>query len=69
MNPKELARKAGFKTVTALAKALEISLPALLQWERVPPKRAAQIEELTGGKLTFQMLRPDLFPKRKGKAA
>jgi DNA-binding transcriptional regulator YdaS (Cro superfamily) len=68
MNPKQLAEKAGFKTVTALADALKIKAPSLFQWKKIPAERAAQLEEITNGRVTLKMLRPDLFPSRKRRA-
>lgn len=42
---------AHFKSVTALAKALGVSAPAIYQWDTVPPLRQMQLERITKGKL------------------
>jgi DNA-binding transcriptional regulator YdaS (Cro superfamily) len=47
--------------VTKLASLLGIKRPAIYQWKRVPAERAVKIEEVTGGKVTRQELRPDLY--------
>lgn len=60
-----------FGTRMALAKALGIERSAISQWEAVPPRRAMEIEALTGGRVKAKTLRPDLYdadPRRKGKA-
>lgn len=44
----------------ALAKSLEISRPAVAQWEVCPPLRVLQVEALTG--VSRHRLRPDLYP-------
>lgn len=62
MDPKQLARDAGFESVTALASALGIKAPSINQWREVPAKRAVQIEAVSGGKLPRHVLRPDLWP-------
>ncbi len=38
-----------FGSGTELAKALHIHPSAVYQWKRVPPRRALEIEKLTGG--------------------
>jgi DNA-binding transcriptional regulator YdaS (Cro superfamily) len=45
--------------VRALAQALGISAPALLEWKRVPASRILQVEAVTGVKR--EKLRPDLY--------
>ncbi|QTR47486.1 helix-turn-helix domain-containing protein [Thiothrix litoralis] len=48
----------------ALAKHLKLRQQAVAKWVlngRVPPFRAIQIEEMTGGAITRGRLRPDLF--------
>lgn len=47
---------------TKLAELLGISRPAIYQWNRVPAERVLAIESATGGKVTRQQLRPDLYP-------
>jgi DNA-binding transcriptional regulator YdaS (Cro superfamily) len=44
----------------ALAKALDISRPAVAQWQVCPPLRVLQVEALTG--VSRHELRPDLYP-------
>lgn len=44
-----------------LAKVLGIRRQAIYQWRSIPELRAHQIERLTKGKFTLQMMRPDLF--------
>lgn len=49
---------------TALAKHLKLRQQAVAKWVlkgRVPPFRAIQIEELTGGRVSKSRLCPDLF--------
>lgn len=52
---------------TALAEAIGVSQGLVWQWcngrLRVPAERCAGIERATEGKVTRQMLRPDLFEK------
>lgn len=46
-----------FKTLTALARALNIRPPSICDWgEYPPPARQLQIQELTGGRLKAQPL-------------
>lgn len=49
----EMARRAG------------VTVQAVWQWQhrskRLPPYRAIQIEEATGGRVTKHQLRPDIF--------
>lgn len=43
-----------FGTQQAIADALDISVAAVSQWkDLVPPLRAAELQEITHGKLTF----------------
>ena len=53
-----------FGTEIELARALGVSAQAVCIWatgrNRVPPKRAIQIQEITGGRVTVADLRPDL---------
>lgn len=56
--------KIHFPTQRALAKALNISPTAVNQWfiaKQVPIRRAVQISKMTGGALTLNDLRPDIF--------
>jgi len=53
MTPQELARKAG--GVTALAKLLGITRPAIYQWKTVPQARMWQLKTL----------RPEWFEEQK----
>lgn len=46
--------------VQKLAKALQISAPALYQWDRVPTERVLALEALTG--IPRHELRPDIYP-------
>ena len=49
----------------ALAEALEISPQAITKWiqrGRVPAERVIEIERATGGAVSRQVLRPDLYP-------
>jgi DNA-binding transcriptional regulator YdaS (Cro superfamily) len=47
-----------------LAKALDMTLPALMRWKRIPSQRVIQIETLF--KIDRGKLRPDLHPPRRG---
>ena len=67
--PVELAKAAGFETVTALADALNIKAPSINQWDRVPAERAVQIEQVSNGKLPRHLIRPDLWSAPKGEDA
>lgn len=61
-----------FGTRMALAEALGIERSAISQWQAVPPRRAIEIEALTGGRIKAKTLRPDLYdalPRRKAKKA
>jgi len=50
-----------FGTLADLARVLEISVQAVWQWpELIPPIRANQLRELTGGALRFD---PYLYPQ------
>jgi DNA-binding transcriptional regulator YdaS (Cro superfamily) len=58
------ARAAAGGTSNDLARLLGVTASAISQWkceERVPLKRALQIEALTGGQVTKEELRPDVF--------
>jgi DNA-binding transcriptional regulator YdaS (Cro superfamily) len=47
-----------------LARRLNISSEAVRKWERtrIPAERCLEVEQATGGAVTRQMLRPDLWP-------
>jgi DNA-binding transcriptional regulator YdaS (Cro superfamily) len=45
--------------VSALARALGIKHPAILQWGRIPANRIVDIERVTG--VPREELRPDLY--------
>jgi len=49
--------------ITALAKRLGVSRAAVYEWinGRVPAERAVEIERVTNGAVTRQVLRPDIF--------
>jgi DNA-binding transcriptional regulator YdaS (Cro superfamily) len=47
----------------ALGAFLGISHAAVAQWKRCPAERAIQLEQATGGQVTRQELRPDLYPE------
>jgi hypothetical protein len=58
--------KAEFGSITLLAQHLEIRPSAVYNWAdrgRVPIKHLKRILELSEGRLTKEMLRPDLFKK------
>ena len=44
----------------ALARKLDITHIAIMQWIQVPPQHAMKIEELTG--VARSVLRPDIYP-------
>jgi DNA-binding transcriptional regulator YdaS (Cro superfamily) len=48
--------------VNSVAKSLGISSAAVSVWRLCPPKRAIEVERLTGGAITRGQLRPDLYP-------
>jgi DNA-binding transcriptional regulator YdaS (Cro superfamily) len=56
--------------VKQLAEAIGVSGPAISQWGRVPSERVIAVERATGGKVSRQELRPDLYPleRRRGAA-
>jgi DNA-binding transcriptional regulator YdaS (Cro superfamily) len=58
------ARAAAGGTYSNLARLLDTTQSAVSQWKkkgRVPLRRALQIEALTGGQVTKEELRPDVF--------
>jgi DNA-binding transcriptional regulator YdaS (Cro superfamily) len=66
MNNFELLRFE-FGTLSQLASKLEITDSAIYMWTKkgiIPVKHLKKIEELSNGKITKEMLRPDLFAKK-----
>jgi DNA-binding transcriptional regulator YdaS (Cro superfamily) len=49
----------------ALARAIGIKAPSIMEWRRIPSHRILQIEALTG--IDRERLRPDLYVRRKAK--
>ena len=64
MNPMDLLR-VEFRTLGELADKLKIRANTLYLWNRnqIPVKYIKDIELLSEGRLTKEMLRPDLFKK------
>jgi DNA-binding transcriptional regulator YdaS (Cro superfamily) len=63
MNPFD-ALKIEFGTLTQLASLLHMKETALYQWVKrgqIPIKHVKKIEMLSQGRLTAEVLRPDLF--------
>jgi len=55
---------AHYGSITKLALALGVKHQVAQKWcanNRIPPERAVQIEQASGGAVTRQALRPDLF--------
>lgn len=53
-----------FGTQSALAEALGLRQQSVAEWfanKRIPPRRCAEIERLTQGRITRAEIRPDLF--------
>ncbi|MDR0251113.1 MAG: helix-turn-helix domain-containing protein [Burkholderiales bacterium] len=57
-------------SASAVARAFGISAAATLKWlelspktglPKIPPERCRRLEELTGGKVTREQMRPDVF--------
>lgn len=57
----EIRAAAGGITAKELAEKLGIARAALYQWKKIPAARCKQIEALTGGKITAEEMRPDIF--------
>lgn len=54
---------AGIKNYNALARRLDVSKQALSKWQQtgiVPPHRALQMELLSGGKVSWKKICPDI---------
>lgn len=49
---------------SAVAKIFDISREAVSQWERCPAERVLAVSDATGGKITPEALRPDIFRPR-----
>ena len=62
MNPID-ALKIEFGSMSNLATILGISSVAIYNWKKVPHKHVKKICELSEGRVTAEMLRPDLFGK------
>jgi DNA-binding transcriptional regulator YdaS (Cro superfamily) len=45
-----------------LARTLGITIQAVCGWRRCPTRRAIDVENATGGVVSRQRLRPDLYP-------
>ena len=56
---KKAIEKAG--GVSALAKALKISVPSVSAWHRIPINRVVLVEKITG--ISRHSLRPDIFER------
>jgi DNA-binding transcriptional regulator YdaS (Cro superfamily) len=66
MNPFD-ALKIEFGTLTQLASLLRMKETALYQWVKrgqIPIKHVKKIELLSQGRLTAEVLRPDLFEEK-----
>jgi len=66
MNPFELL-KFEFGTLSRLANLLCITDSAIYMWTKknnIPVRHLRKIEELSQGRVTKEMLRPDLFAKK-----
>jgi len=64
MNPMDLL-KIEFGSLKDLAEKLDLKPNTIYLWgqQQIPFKYVKQIEELSNGKVTREMLRPDLFKK------
>jgi DNA-binding transcriptional regulator YdaS (Cro superfamily) len=55
-----------FGTLDALAKVIHVRNTAVYNWMargQIPIRHIKKIVDLTEGRITIKMLRPDLFPK------
>ena len=50
-----------------LARKLGLTRQAIYQWDRIPPERVLQVEEITG--VPRHQLRPDLYPEAREREA
>lgn len=62
MNPID-ALRLEFGELQKLAEPLGVTREAVYQWTRIPHRHVKKICELSEGRLTPEMLRPDLFGK------
>ncbi len=49
-------------SASELARRLKITPSAVLQWDKVPPRRVMEVEKITG--VSRHLLRPDIFGAR-----
>ena len=58
-------------SVRRLAKKIDVYRGSLYQWNEVPATHVDELVEATGGKLTREEIRPDLYgrPQKKRKTA
>jgi DNA-binding transcriptional regulator YdaS (Cro superfamily) len=49
-------------SASELARKLKITPSAVLQWDKVPPRRVMEVEKITG--VSRHLLRPDIFGAR-----
>ncbi|MAZ78286.1 MAG: hypothetical protein CMF39_06365 [Legionellaceae bacterium] len=54
-----------FGTLYKLAQALGLNMSSIYKWEKVPPRRCYELENITMGKIKKEKLRPDLFGGKK----
>lgn len=53
----------------ALARCLNISREAVRQWTKCPAARVLAVSDATGGVIEPEDLRPDIYRRKRGKAA
>jgi DNA-binding transcriptional regulator YdaS (Cro superfamily) len=58
---------AAVKTASALARSLNITPSAVLQWDKIPAERIGEVSRITG--IPPQDLRPDIFGSMPERAA